>query len=126
MTSKLFDEYCTKVNMKNGDRHRATAHKAVLLIDNASSHTLPPLAKDWAYKDLRGFEMSHTIFIFLPKNVTSHAQPLDQGIISAAKARFRARQVRWYVSEIQADPPRPKAKVDLRLAIMWISDSFRE
>eukprot|EP00959_Pyramimonas_sp_CCMP1952_P469990 9495914-Pyramimonas_sp.AAC.1 len=97
-----------------------------MLLDNASSHTLPALAKEWAYKDLRGFEMSHTIFAFLPKNTTSEVQPLDQGIISATKARYRGRHVRWYIAEVEADPPNPKAKVDLRLAICWVVESFRE
>eukprot|EP00976_Prorocentrum_cordatum_P060293 1175833-Prorocentrum_minimum.AAC.1 len=39
MTGKLFDEYCAAMNMKFGQRRRATGHNAVLTLDNASSHT---------------------------------------------------------------------------------------
>ena len=73
MTGKLFDEYCAAMNMKFGQRRRATGHNAVLTLDNASSHTVPPLAKERAYQNLRGFEMSRTIFIFYPKNEDSIA-----------------------------------------------------
>ena len=71
--------------------------------------------------------MTHTIWVFLPKNTTSHIQPLDQGIIAAMKARYRSRQVQWVISEAERDPPTPNAQqVDLRLAIIWLSDSFKE
>ena len=96
------------------------------IMDNASTHSNPPGAQPWAYKDLLGFEMSHTIWVFLPKNTTSHIQPLDQGIIAAMKARYRSRQVQWVISEAERDPPTPNAQVDLRLAIIWLSDSFKE
>jgi hypothetical protein len=39
--------------------------------------------------------MSHIKLMFLPANVTSIAQPLNQGIIACAKAHYRQRLVRW-------------------------------
>eukprot|EP00959_Pyramimonas_sp_CCMP1952_P403507 8455266-Pyramimonas_sp.AAC.1 len=77
MTGKLFDEYCAAMNMKFGQRRRATGHNAVLTLDNASSHTVPPLAKERAYQETRGFEMSDTIFVFRVENEdsTAHFKP---------------------------------------------------
>ena len=37
----------------------------------------------------RGFQFDNVVCLFLPPNVTSVIQPLDQGIIAAFKAHYR-------------------------------------
>lgn len=55
--------------MKRQGRH------ILLVIDNASSHV--------------DMQLSNVKIVFLPPNLTSELQPLDQGIIRAAKMNYR-------------------------------------
>ena len=55
--------------------------KVLMIMDNSSTHTL----ENVAVTKLLGFNclpMSHVAIVFLPPNVTSVVQPLDQGIIA--------------------------------------------
>jgi hypothetical protein len=60
--------------------------KIALVCDNAPTHQLDSAAAD-TVEGLQCLKLSHLTIVFLPPNVTSHAQPLDQGIIAAFKAR---------------------------------------
>jgi hypothetical protein len=46
-------------------------------------------------------KLSHVTMLFLPPNVTSVVQPLDQGIIAAFKKRYKTMLLRWQLSECQ-------------------------
>ena len=72
MTGVIFSSWLTKVNLMMKKRHR----HILLFMDNASCHSLPP-------------SLSNVSVHFLPKNVTSLIQPLDQGIIQNLKQHFR-------------------------------------
>ena len=64
---------CLNNEFKNAGR------KVLMIKDNSSTHTL----ENVAVTKLFGFNclpMSHMAFVFLPPNVTSAVQPLDQGI----------------------------------------------
>ena len=72
MTSSLFEDY-----LKKWDTELLKKHKnVVLVLDNCSAH--PKLT-------LKNIEL-----VFIPPNVTSLIQPLDQGIIKSFKTYYRS------------------------------------
>lgn len=77
MTGAIFQDWLLKLEkaMKSRDR------KILLLIDNAPSHVLSNI------------ELQYVRVQFLPPNATSKVQPLDAGIISAFKRRYRQGQI---------------------------------
>ena len=79
----VFDEFVPCVEQEL--RQKKLPVRAVLLLDNAPSH---PAEEDLIKEDIRA--------IFLPPNVTSLIQPMDQGVIEALKRRYR----RKYISSI--------------------------
>jgi hypothetical protein len=59
-----------------------------MILDNASSHvvTFAKVGKSCGFSTL---ELSNMILVFLPPNVTSVVQPLDQGIIASSKFQYK-------------------------------------
>ena len=70
------------------NKMRASNKKAILFCDNAACHTSENMG------------LSNTRISFLPPNVTSVIQPLDQGIIHAAKSHYRSQLIREMILEI--------------------------
>lgn len=65
--------------------------RVLLTLDNAPSHT----------KALKNLKIPDNIEIeFLPRNTTTHFQPLDQGIIQTFKLLYRKRFVRFLTNQI--------------------------
>ena len=65
---------------------------------------------------------------FLPKNTTSRLQPLDAGIISNLKVKYRKRLLKFVIS--RADDNRKVSEiiqeVDVLKAISWIKAGWEE
>ncbi|CAI5945947.1 unnamed protein product [Closterium sp. NIES-65] len=82
----------------------AEGRHIVILLDNASSHTLK---SEMAWSEVvHGFRttcMSNIPLVFLPPNTTAFTQPLDQGIIATAKARYRQHWMRNFTALWAAD-----------------------
>ncbi|CAI5994789.1 unnamed protein product [Closterium sp. NIES-65] len=76
----------------------------VVLLDNTSSHML---RSEHAWSEIvcgmRTTCMSNVRLVFLPPNTTAFTQPLDQGIIATAKARYRQHLLRAFSALWNAD-----------------------
>ena len=73
--------------------------KTAPICGNAPTHTLPGYSTE--EHGLKVMNPIHIKNVLLPPNVTSHVQPLDQGIVAAFKAHYRRcfSLVRWIVQE---------------------------
>lgn len=72
--------------------------KIALVCDNAPTHIIPDYDVCEEH-ELKVINLSNIKIVFLPPNVTSYVQPLDQGIIAAFKAHYRRYVVRWLIQE---------------------------
>lgn len=86
MTTTIFTEYLNWLNNKM----KALKRQIALLMDNCSAH--PPLT------------LSNVKLIFLPKNTTSHLQPMDAGIIAWVKGHYRRAMMSDMCQAMSASP----------------------
>ncbi|CAI5480373.1 unnamed protein product [Closterium sp. Yama58-4] len=106
----------------------AEGRNIVILMDNASSHVLKTEGAET--EDLFGFrtrKLSNLRIVYLPPNTTCFTQPLDQGIIATAKARYRAHwlsafTVQWV--ESGATSAMARYKPNLRDVLAWLLDAW--
>lgn len=92
--------------------------KAVLILDNATSH---PDIQYIADKDIKA--------MYLPPNVTSLCQPMDQGVLESLKKRYRRKLLSSLISSMDMnnqDLISVLKKIDLLDVIGWIADSWKE
>lgn len=82
MTSWIWTDILSKFDRELGNR------RILLFVDNAASHKLD-------------IELKNITVVFMPPNVTSLIQPLDQGIIRAAKAHYRTQLVRKMIKAVE-------------------------
>lgn len=98
MDGNIFRQWLLAFN--NSIRSGADPNRqVVLLMDNARTHSPPQSARPVKRDGLDGFQLSNTLVLFLPKNTTSHIQPLDAGIIVSFKGHYRKRHLSWILGE---------------------------
>lgn len=93
MDQKIFQEWFEKIFVSQVRKHLKTKNlpeKAVLLIDNAPSHPGTSVLKS---SDGQIFAK------FLPPNVTSLVQPMDQGVIAKMKRTYRTKLLMSKIEE---------------------------
>lgn len=100
--------HCTVIMLRTQKTKYYTLikRKILLLIDNAPSHILGDLV------------LSNVTVHFLPPNTTSKIQPLDAGIISAFKRRYRSYQLEEALARDEAGNV-DIYKVDQFQAMKW-------
>ncbi|CAI5536514.1 unnamed protein product [Closterium sp. Naga37s-1] len=124
MTSTLFTNYIELLNAAM----LAEGREIVVLLDNASSHGL--LTETAETEDLFGFrtrKLRNVRLVYLPPNTTCFTQPLDQGIIKAAKMRYRKLWLADLTRQWAADNRRPglaRYKPNMRDVVFWVHDSW--
>jgi hypothetical protein len=87
--------------------------KILLLVDNATSHCGTKV-------------MSNVMVKFLPLNLTSEVQPLDQGIIRAVKARYHKMMLQYIVTVTEASKTRSafNKSISVLHAVRWVSSAW--
>ncbi|CAI5466060.1 unnamed protein product [Closterium sp. Yama58-4] len=106
----------------------AEGRNIVILMDNASSHVLKTEGAET--EDLFGFrtrKLSNLRIVYLPPNTTCFTQPLDQGIIATAKARYRAHWLTAFTAqwaESGATSAMARYKPNLRDVLAWLLDAL--
>lgn len=106
MTGENFNAY-----LKWFDRNVASRHqqKVVLLVDNCPAHKMESNLK-W------------TNVVFLPPNVTSIVQPMDQGIIKTLKTLYRSKLLRKKLQLYEANDG--NRTITIRDAITMIAEAW--
>lgn len=91
--------------------------KAILILDNAPCHPANEELQDGDIKAL-----------FLPANVTSLCQPMDQGILEALQKKYRHRLLTTLITSVDNDEDciERLKKVDLVDVIIWLSEAWNE
>lgn len=110
MTQIIFTEWLRDWDLKI--RRSTPDRKILLYVDNFSGH-----------KDPGG--LTNITLRFFKPNLTAHVQPMDAGIISAFKSRYRAKVIRFALENYeQGVPPHLCYKVDIKSAMEMADDSW--
>ncbi|KAI7340379.1 hypothetical protein KC315_g724 [Hortaea werneckii] len=116
MTAEIFTEW-----LRWFDR-QMTGRKVVLLLDNFSAHIA-------AYNELsalpEGYRLQNTEVVWLPPNLTSKTQPLDQGIIASFKAIYKRCWIRFIAEEFDEGRD-PYKSMNLLKAFRFIRRAWLE
>jgi hypothetical protein len=91
-----------------------------MILDDVSSHIISStkVGKSHGFSTL---ELSNMTLVFLPPNVTSVVQPLDQGIIAYFKIQYKKKLLRWVLSQYDDATLKDLRKVvpNIKQAITW-------
>jgi hypothetical protein len=69
----------------------------IAILDSTSSHVVS-FAKVGKSRGFSTLELSNMTLAFIPPNVTSVFQPLDQGIIASFKIQYKNKLLQWVLS----------------------------
>lgn len=118
MNSILFKEWFHNQFVPQVEKHlekNNLPRKAVLLLDNAPSHPDQEELKDGEIKCL-----------FLPPNVTSLCQPMDQGVLEAMKRVYRRKLLTVLIAGMDEGENviETLKKVDMLDVVMWVAQAW--
>ena len=102
--STLFEEWVRELDVKFQKENR----KIALIIDNCPAH--PTIA-----------DLSNVKLIFLPPNITSASQPIDQGVIKCLKAFYRRRLLNLRIKRLEQGQDLPKISILRALQLLAAS-----
>lgn len=108
---------------------RRINRKIVLITDNAPTHAIPSVQPHEEHGH-KVYQLSNIKVVFLPPNVTSHVQPLDQGIIASLKAHYRRQLVHWLLDEANKPANKSKSLKDLTPTfyqmLLWLKQAWEQ
>lgn len=102
---------------------RARGRQVVLLLDNASSHHAPLGDLDFEGGLYVCRYSERVLIVFLPPNLTSAIQPMDQGIIAAFKAYYRSSFLKWNLRKLE-DQEDENPRLNLLEAIHFVTRAW--
>jgi hypothetical protein len=102
---------------------RQMTRRTLLLLDGFSAHECA--VKTVLEAEDPPFALTWTRVEFLPPNVTSHFQPLDQGIIRTFKAYYKRSWLQFMVDCVEKEKD-PIKEVDLLLVVRWLLAAWQE
>jgi hypothetical protein len=132
MDGRIFSKWISLFDRLQQRRLFATERRALLLLDNSSTHVIPEgcVACTWEVSGFkfRGFKMEKTDVVFNLPNTTSEVQALDAGIIMSWKAKVRARLLTHIIEHLDADEAlsADNVKQDIQQAITWTKDAWND
>lgn len=106
MTTSIYENWLRRLNQTMLTQKR----KILLLVDNAPPHS--------------NLQLSSVRVEFFDPNLTAGIQPMDAGIISCFKSKYRAKHWKNAIYHIDNDLPGDAYKVDLLQAMNWVTDSW--
>ncbi|XP_046677224.1 jerky protein homolog-like [Homalodisca vitripennis] len=117
MDRALFQEWFEKQfvpNVRAYNEENGLPDRSLLLIDNAPSH---PDDLELVIGDIKA--------IFLPPNVTSIIQPMDQGVLQALKQNYRKKLLRSLLEENEDLTILQKLKkITIKDVIFWVAEAW--
>jgi hypothetical protein len=98
-----------------------------MLLDDESSHVVSS-AKVGKSRGFSTLGLSNITLVFLPPNVTSVVQHLDQGIIASFKIQYKKKLMRWLLSQYDDATLEDLRKVvpNIKQTIMWSYEIWSE
>jgi uncharacterized protein YeeX (DUF496 family) len=106
MTQATFEEWLEDVNHVM----RKQNQKILLLVDSMTSHCVTKM-------------MSNIKVKFLPPNLTSEVQPLDQGVIRAVKSQYHQQMLQYIVTITETNNTKTdfNKSVSVFYTVWWLS-----
>jgi hypothetical protein len=98
-------------------KDKGLPQKAILLVDNAPCH---------GQKDLKSLKVGGIRVIFLPPNITSIAQPMDQGVLEFLKKIYRKQLLSFILSNDEEDHMVMLKKIDVLDVIRFVSEAWNQ
>ena len=105
MTAKMFNTW-----IENFDKEMRLLNKqAALILDNAPSHVCST-------------KITNTKLVFLPPNLTSIIQPLDAGIISCLKRKYKSKLVSSCIECLESNK---SFKISLKMCVEMVTAAWQ-
>lgn len=110
MNTEIFSEWLRWFN------NRVSPRKVLLIMDNFSAHAAAVEANDGLLNNL--------VICYLPPNVTSKYQPLDQGVIASFKSYYRRSWLQYMVDEFD-EGRNPLYTTNVLKALRWTLQAWQ-
>jgi hypothetical protein len=138
-TGETFREWLQHFSSSVSERH-GPGQVVWLTMYNSSAHCIPNDAEQKLWSErVHGFAWRNLNVVFLTPNITSHAQPLDQGIMVAYKAGYRRRHCAYLLACCETELEKRSAggaesvcvcadsfTVDMRQVIEWSVGAWKD